>query len=395
MGRYRMGSWLFVAAFAGMAAAGWAVEGTNSPYADAVGDIDPGLANGGGTLDILGMEVSHTASDVLFTLTVNGNLATTDWGKFLIGIATEKTAGTATGNGWARPINLDSPGGAMDFWIGSWVDGGGGAQLWQYTNSAWSELAAPTYSFTPGVTSELLFEVPLVILGLSEGDTLYFDAYSSGGGGTDAAIDALANPNVSVTTWGQTYTSSTTGDGGNGLNSYTLAGPARVVLYDLYLQNRDGAMAVCWETASEENSVGFDLYREVNGEWVKINSELIAAQGVGGMGSAYAVADAGANATDAFRYKLVEYETDGGVQEYGPFEAASVQPRMNTLEATDEGMELRWLSREQDTYEVQRTADLQRPFESIARGLPATPPVNRYVDRENHAGSAYYRIRSE
>jgi hypothetical protein len=57
-------------------------------------------------------------------------------------------------------------------------------------------------------------------LGLAPNDVFYFDAYSSGGGNSDSAIDALANPNVSVTSWGQTYTSSTTGTGGVGLNSY-------------------------------------------------------------------------------------------------------------------------------------------------------------------------------
>ena len=113
------------------------------------------------------------------------------------------------------------------------------------------------------------------------------------------------------------------------------------------------------------------------------------------MGAAYAVTDEGVNAEDTFRYKLVEYETDGGVQEYGPFEASSIQPRLQTLEAAPEGMVLRWRSRAQDVYEVQRTLDLQKPFESIETGLPATPPVNSFIDQGNHAGSAYYRIRSE
>jgi hypothetical protein len=59
----------------------------------------------------------------------------------------------------------------------------------------------------------------LASLGLAINDTFYFDAYSSGGG-VDSAIDALANPNVSITSWGGPYTSSTVGSGGTGLNSY-------------------------------------------------------------------------------------------------------------------------------------------------------------------------------
>ncbi len=396
-GMKRIMRWCGIVMFAGMLSPAWAAQGTNSPYSDAVGDIDPGIATGGGTLDIISMEVSNNAADVFFSLALNGDVTTTDWGKFLIGIATENTAGTDTGNGWGRPINLDSPGGGMDFWLGSWVDGGGGCQLWQYTNSSWAGPATATFTFSGGATSKLSFAVPLATLGLSVHDTFYFDAYSSGGGGSDSAVDALANPNVSITSWSQTYTSKTTGESGVGLNSYTVAGPTRVVLYDFYLQERNSVFMVCWQTASEEESVGFDVYREQGGAWVKVNAAMIAAQGWpdGGRGASYCIEDAGANATDTFRYKLVEHETDGGVQEYGPFDAAVSHPRLENLAVSSDGMVLRWLSRAQDTYEVQRAYDLKQPFQSIATDIPATPPANTYTDRVDHAGSAYYRIRVE
>ncbi|MCX7001809.1 MAG: hypothetical protein NTV22_00885, partial [bacterium] len=51
-------------------------------YTDATGDIDPGIATGGGTLDIVSMEVTSTPTDLILALTLNGNVATTDWGKF-------------------------------------------------------------------------------------------------------------------------------------------------------------------------------------------------------------------------------------------------------------------------------------------------------------------------
>jgi hypothetical protein len=59
-------------------------------YIDATGDIDGAISNGGGTLDIVSMEVSETATDLVFTLTVNGNISSTDWGNFMIGIANTK-----------------------------------------------------------------------------------------------------------------------------------------------------------------------------------------------------------------------------------------------------------------------------------------------------------------
>ncbi|NCC52540.1 MAG: hypothetical protein EOM20_15165, partial [Spartobacteria bacterium] len=128
-------------------------------YNDAIDEIDPGIGDGGGTLDIVSVEVSNTDSNLVFALTVNGSISITDFGKFLIGIATGGS-GTTNGNGWNRPINLDSPVGGMDYWIGSWVDSGGGAELWSYDGASWSGPGAVAgYTMTPGVQSLLTFTV--------------------------------------------------------------------------------------------------------------------------------------------------------------------------------------------------------------------------------------------
>jgi hypothetical protein len=216
-----------------------AAQGTNSPYTDPAGDIDPSFDTAAGTLDILGMEVTNNSTDITFKLSVNGNVSTTAWGKFMIGIATGGT-GTTTGNGWNRPINLSSPIGGMDYWIGSWVDSGGGAELYSY-GSVWS-LSGATYnsnfpgsfSFAGGATSTVTYTATLASMGLAVNDVFYYDAYSSGGGGGDSAVDALANPNVSITGWGGPYTSSTTGSSGPGLNSYQVVPePSTVALLAL------------------------------------------------------------------------------------------------------------------------------------------------------------------
>lgn len=191
-----------------LAAAAFVVDSSNAQvFTDAAGDIDPGISNGGGTLDILSTEVSNpTPSDVRFSITVNGNISTTDWGNFMIGIATGGT-GTTTGNAWNRPINLNSPIGGMNYWIGSWVNAGGGAQLWSYNGVSWTAAAAPALSLTAGAVSQISLTLPLANIGSPSG-TWYFDTYSSGGGATDSAVDALSNPNIAITSWSQTYTSS-------------------------------------------------------------------------------------------------------------------------------------------------------------------------------------------
>jgi hypothetical protein len=182
----------------------------SADYNDAIGDIDPGISTGGGTLDIVSMEVAETATDLIFTLTVNGNISTTDWGNFMIGIANTKLAGTTSGNGWGRPINMTTPAGTgMTHWIGSWVNAGGGSQLWTYGGTSWDGPAALVgYTFTPAPQSTIQYTVTKASLNYESGDVLFLDAYSSGGGATDAAIDALSNPNEAVTAWDQSYTSS-------------------------------------------------------------------------------------------------------------------------------------------------------------------------------------------
>jgi len=202
-------------------------------YVDAIGDInvDGDTNPGGGTLDIVSMEVTDTVQDVIFTLTVNGNITATDWGNFMIGIANQKTVGSQVGNGWARPINMNAgSGNGMTHWIGSWVNGGGGAQLWAYTGSGtdggtgnnWNNTGAIKAFVPSGATqSTMTYTVTKASLGVATGDTIIFDAYSSGSGGGDGAIDALSNPNVTISSWSGNYTSQAPT-----ISSYTLSNSA-------------------------------------------------------------------------------------------------------------------------------------------------------------------------
>jgi hypothetical protein len=209
------------ALLAGVALQAHAAPGVTT-FNDAINDIDPGISTGSGTLDLVKMEVSNTNSDVMFKLTVNGNIGSTDWGKFMIGIANNKGYGTSSSDGWGRPITMSANGG-MTNWIGSWVDGGGGAEN-RSNQTSWG-LTGATYngnfggfSLSAGAQSTITFTVSIASLGMSIGDTFSFDAYSSGGNNGDSAVDALANPNVAITSWGQPYDS-----GASNSFSYTLS----------------------------------------------------------------------------------------------------------------------------------------------------------------------------
>jgi len=247
-------SFVFSAALAivaiGMAV--FAAQGSSSPYADATGDISTNIGGGnpgGGILDIVSMEVSNTETDISFKLTVNGDVGAANWGKYMIGIATGKSDGMLFGNGWNRRfssppnasiinLSLDNDPFAsqlvgMNYWIGSWVDGTPSAQFWAWdggntgggTDGAWQQQSnVDSFGAVGGATSQMTYTFPFSRLGLSVGDSFYFDAYSSGGGDNDGAIDALANPNVTVNDWTNvSYTSFSTDFSGPGLNTYTIS----------------------------------------------------------------------------------------------------------------------------------------------------------------------------
>jgi hypothetical protein len=151
----------------------------------------------------------------------------------MIGISTG--AGTTSGNGWGRPINMTSNGG-MTRWVGSWVDSGGGAQFWNYSGSAWSGPAGLAgFSFTSGAQSTLTYTVSMASLGVSNGSTLYFDAYSSGGGGGDSAVDALSRSDAAISNWGGPFTTSgiasgTSASTAGGAFAYTIPAPGALAL---------------------------------------------------------------------------------------------------------------------------------------------------------------------
>ena len=183
-------------------------------YTDSSSDIGA-VGDAGGTANFLSAEVSDTSTDLIFKLNLNGSVATTNWAKFMIGISTSPTGNTSTGNGWSRPIRVNSPNGGINFWIGSWVDSGGGTELYGCNPSptpVWSLLGASYNSNLPNVNlsagNSLIYTISRAALGLTSTSdvTIYFDAFSSGGGGGDGAIDALSTSSVSMANWGDTTT---------------------------------------------------------------------------------------------------------------------------------------------------------------------------------------------
>lgn len=183
----------------------------SATYLDAIGDtIGPGI------LDITSVEVNNTATALSFKINLTGDPVATDWGKYMIGIDSA-AGGDPAGNGWGRPIGMVS---GMDYWVGSWVDFGNGAELRNWTG-AWN-LQSATYNPNPDAlaiskdASSVTLTFNFAGLGLSAGNSFAFDVYTSGGGGGDGAIDALGNPAQTIGGWAEYYNS------GANVLSYTI-----------------------------------------------------------------------------------------------------------------------------------------------------------------------------
>lgn len=177
-------------------------------YLDAVTDVAvPG--NPFPHIDISSVQVSNTTTTLSFKIILSGDPVATDWGKYMIGLDLGPGGDTA-GNGWGRPISMQ---GGMEHWIGSWVDGGNGAELRSYSG-AWS-LSSATYNPNPANlaiskdSSSVTLTLDMASIGLALGNTFQFDVYSSGGGGGDGAVDALSLGTPSITDWGNAYQTST------------------------------------------------------------------------------------------------------------------------------------------------------------------------------------------
>jgi hypothetical protein len=184
-------------------------------YGDATGDIFTGA--GGGILDITSVEVNNTATDLIFKINLAGDPVATDWGKYMIAIDSVP-GGDTVGNGWARPISMPS---GMDAWVGNWVDSGNGGEVYNWQGAFWPNPAGSPGSsatYAGNVAGQVISKNSSFVtvsfnfgyIGLSLGDSFVFDVFTSGGGGGDSAVDALANPTPTIGNWGDPYSTQST-----------------------------------------------------------------------------------------------------------------------------------------------------------------------------------------
>ncbi len=117
-------------------------------------------------------------------------------------------------------------------------------------------------------------------------------------------------------------------------------------------------VTVEWETISEVNTLGFELYRLESEGPVLVNPELVPARNVD-LGGVYRVRETMSRPRGMVRYLLVELETTGRSLEYGPFEIAVAPPaQVMSVRMVKGGLELRFTGEPEVEYLIETTDDL-------------------------------------
>jgi len=188
----------------GLALVGSATAQTTVNFPDATGDVAvPG--NPFPHLDITSVDVTVNAAATTITFKINlaGDPTATNWGKYCVAIRSNLIGGDAAGNGWGRPIAFSS---GMTHWLGSWVDNGtppASGQVFTYSGASWIGGAFQTVTRD---ASSVSITVPVGTLSLDAGEAFTFDVYTTGGGGSDGAVDSLSASTASISNWGDTFT---------------------------------------------------------------------------------------------------------------------------------------------------------------------------------------------
>ncbi|MCX7865973.1 PEP-CTERM sorting domain-containing protein [Limisphaera sp. VF-2] len=176
-------------------------------FPDATGDFTP---SGFGYLDITSVVVDNDATTLSFQIHLAGNPLAVDWAKYLIGLDTAPGGNTTGPDGWGKPISMSV--GGMDYFIGSWMNFGTGAELRHWDGSAWPIVSGSGITVATGPSSVTL-SLPLASLGVNIGDTLRFDVYTTSDG--NSVLDAAGS--TAARSWNNDPY-----DSGNNVLSYTL-----------------------------------------------------------------------------------------------------------------------------------------------------------------------------
>jgi Ca2+-binding RTX toxin-like protein len=95
------------------------------------------------------------------------------------------------------------------------------------------------------------------------------------------------------------------------------------------------SVVVRWETSAESGTLGFRLYREVDGDWLGLHDGLLPGLLSEPQGGVYAFRDADGDARNTLRYQLIETDLHGNETTHGPFEVVAEDSTEDLLDESE------------------------------------------------------------
>ncbi|OQD46986.1 hypothetical protein BIY37_00285, partial [Candidatus Brocadia sapporoensis] len=204
------------------------------------------------------------------------------------------------------------------------VDSAGNAYVTGYTGSSNFPTEKPIYGTNTGSWDAFVTKISTL------GTSLSYSTYLGGSysdHGTGIAVDSVGNAYVK----GETYSSdfptiiNAFDESYNGSSDVfvTKIGDSTPTVVELVSfsanGNTDGKVTLHWQTATEIDNAGFNLYRakRKDGPYKKINTTLIPAQGNATTGASYSYEDT-PPAKGAYHYKLEDVDTNSVSTMHGP-----------------------------------------------------------------------------
>ena len=111
----------------------------------------------------------------------------------------------------------------------------------------------------------------------------------------------------------------------------TFGSPTVITLVSFTARPTSSGILLEWETATEEETLGFNLYRAqaLEGEPIRLNEELIPSQEPGrARGAFYEYEDSSAVLCEYYYYWLEDVDASGGATRHGPVSAAMAAYRI-------------------------------------------------------------------
>ena len=112
--------------------------------------------------------------------------------------------------------------------------------------------------------------------------------------------------------------------GATGIATFGRSALAAVTLAWFTATGGDGQVLIEWETASEINNIGFNLWRSTSetGDYARLNDSLIPSQALGSViGAYYSYTDSDVINGTTYYYKLESVDVNGHAEFYGPISA--------------------------------------------------------------------------